>query len=193
VDDVSLFQQKWENHSRKTLRTYSSWLNMKARCENPEHRLYVHYGARGISVCPEWAGNYDQFYRDMGDRPDGYTLERINNALGYFKDNCRWATRQEQAQNRRTRVDLTIDGVTKSMSEWFAYYGCHPSSFYKRIKEGVSPEEALKPPLSVRNKKPVHGTNSMYSFYKCRCLPCVAAGKEYRNRLNLRKSLTFDL
>lgn len=79
---------------------YSAWCNMKARCDNPNHPSYDRYGARGISVCSEWA-DFDNFIRDMGQRPsNGHTLDRENNDLGYSKSNCRWVTRKVQQGNR---------------------------------------------------------------------------------------------
>lgn len=80
--------------------TYESWRHMKQRCENPKCKDYPLYGGRGISVCEDWL-DYSKFLQDMGEAPDGLTLDRINPDLGYCKENCRWATRKEQTNNRR--------------------------------------------------------------------------------------------
>jgi hypothetical protein len=89
--------------------TYNSWVDMKKRCSNPKHKNYADYGGRGISVCEAWSNSFASFLADMGERPDGLTLDRIDNSKGYEPGNCRWATRVAQARNRRVRKDSKLD------------------------------------------------------------------------------------
>lgn len=101
--------------------TYRAWSHMKSRCTNPKTPDWENYGGRGISYHPDWE-YYSNFAQDMGNAPEGYTLERINNERGYSATNCKWATRAEQAQNKRTYKNSTtgISGITwvSSRNTW---------------------------------------------------------------------------
>lgn len=85
-----------------TKQTYNS---MVARCTYQRHRAYPRYGGRGITVCARWLAGFENFLADMGERPDGHTLDRIDNSAGYNTDNCRWATPRQQYENKRVVRD----------------------------------------------------------------------------------------
>lgn len=84
--------------------THNSWFSMKQRCTNPNATGYSHYGGRDIKICDRWLDNvtgFVNFLEDMGERPPNTTLDRINNELGYYPENCRWASKKTQSLNRR--------------------------------------------------------------------------------------------
>lgn len=96
----SRHKTQYKKHGQWQSRTYHSWEGMKQRCLNPNATRYPDYGAKGVLVCTSWL-EFENFYKDMGDRPINKTLDRINPFGNYEKDNCRWATRKEQQNNQR--------------------------------------------------------------------------------------------
>lgn len=125
--------------------TYNTWVHMIQRCTNPNSKDYKNYGARGITVCDLWLDSYDAFLLQMGQRPDGYTIERIDYNKGYEPGNCKWLPRAEQPLNKRDNVVLTIFEETKVASQWIRDPRCvvNQNTFYKRIASGWDPERAL--------------------------------------------------
>lgn len=132
--------------------TYHTWTNMRARCNNPTSPKYSDYGARGISVCERW-NVFSNFLQDMGPRPAGTTLDRINGELGYFKGNCRWATPRQQQRNIKTNVLITIHGRTQCTADWCEEIGISRLTLKYRMSQGWSDAELILPPHSRGGKK----------------------------------------
>jgi len=111
--------------------TYFSWGGMIQRCNNPNYTHYDRYGGRGITVCDRWL-DFTNFLADMGERPNGLTLDRVDNDDGYSPKNCRRATRKEQSNNR-SECFYTLKGATKSWADWFKHYNIKRSTFDQRV------------------------------------------------------------
>jgi len=125
------------------------------RCHHSGHPQYVYYGARGITVCQEWRDSFDAFVADMGIRPEGMTLERRNNSLGYAKANCKWATRAEQAANRRSNKLVTWEGKTRTVADWEREKGFKPGTLKARLGSvGYNVREAFTKVVKCGAKSP---------------------------------------
>lgn len=127
---------------------YRIWSGMKTRCNTKTAKDYYRYGARGIKVCDRWLNSFENFVEDMAPRPDGLSLDRIDNTKGYSKENCRWATGKEQCRNTSTNVLLEMHGKIKTLSEWVEL---HPpirfDTAWRRLKRGWTVEDTFKKPI----------------------------------------------
>lgn len=122
-----------------------TWQAMLRRCNNPADKDYAQYGGRGIKVCNDWLDPRN-FARDMGERPQGYSLDRIDTNGDYCPENCRWATPAEQGANKRNNRMLEHAGQTLHMSEWCRRLNVKPSTVANRLKAGMDPSPALTLP-----------------------------------------------
>lgn len=129
-------------------RIYQAWASMLSRCNNPNHQSYMDYGQRGIKVCERWQGadGYPNFLADMGEPTEAQSLDRIDNDGGYTPENCRWATKKEQARNRRDTRCITYNGRTQSLVSWAEECGVNPVTIANRIRRGWPIERAVTAP-----------------------------------------------
>lgn len=127
---------KNHTHGLSGTRIYSIWQGMKSRCYNKNNARWHRYGCRGITVCEEWRDSFQSFYEwaTSNGYNDTLTLDRIDNDGPYSPDNCRWATQQEQARNRKTNIDITIGNSTRTLKEWCEIFGISESAAYARYK-----------------------------------------------------------
>lgn len=110
------FGDRNRTHGLSHTKTYAVWMTMWARCSNPNNESYSGYGAKGISVCPEWE-DFSTFISDMGEAPEAMTIERCDGTKGYSKDNCKWATPTEQNRNRSNTIYLSFRGALVPLAE----------------------------------------------------------------------------
>ena len=132
-------------HGQYGTPTYQSWRSMMKRCYQPRNISYPNCGGRGITVCEQWH-DFTNFLADMGTRPAGKTIDRINNSGNYEPGNCRWATPKEQSQNSRQPHLITYAGLTLNQTEWAARIGISTSGLSARLNTGWSIERALNTP-----------------------------------------------
>lgn len=127
---------------------------MRRRCHQPHRPDYKNYGGRGITVCEEWRENFEAFFRDMGPRPEGHTLDRLQNSGPYSKANCIWAPRLLQERNKRSNRMIEVDGHRMTVVEAAERFGVSSYLIYARLNRGWDGERACKAPLQVKRRAP---------------------------------------
>jgi hypothetical protein len=142
-------------------RTYKTWVSMIERCVNKSHKAYSLYGGRGITIDDKWF-NFEGFFEDMGEAPDGKSLDRIDNDLGYSKENCRWATPVQQARNRRTTAYVVLNGEKISLAEACQRLGIKYSTAKTRLARGY-PMDVVLSKKSFMGKRNVGETGELKS------------------------------
>lgn len=115
---------------------YASWQAAKKRCVNPDDKDYPRYGGRGIVMCEAWLESFETFFKDMGHRPSGTTLDRVDTNGPYCLENCRWATGIEQSRNRRNSIFVEWRGCKRHLSEVAAEIGISYGAAFMRLKRG---------------------------------------------------------
>jgi len=127
--------------------TYHVYHNMMGRCYRESHFKYPSYGARGIMVCDRWKESFENFCQDMGLKPRGKSIERVNNNGPYSPENCRWATMKEQQRNTRMNRIIEHNGITLCMAEWAEKTGLTYKAIEGRIYRGWDVDKALSTPM----------------------------------------------
>jgi len=161
--------------------TRSTWQNMIQRCSNPRAINYSQYGVRGIHVCDRWR-KFTNFNADMGDKPAGKELDRIDNDKGYEPGNCRWASHKENSRNRRDNVRLTHNGETMTISGWAERLGVRNTVIHGRIKAGYPIDRVLGDKMKVHRRFITHDgtTDSVIGWSRTTGIP----RRTIRNRMD---------
>lgn len=139
-------------HGMTGTKTWSTWRDMVWRCTGKTCTAYKNYGGRGISVCDEWLHSFKTFYDDMGERPEGCEIDRIDNNGNYCKENCRWVTTLQNARNKRNNRIVVVDGRRFTLSECAEYYNMRTGLILKRLNLGWTPERAVATPVLLRSE-----------------------------------------
>jgi len=144
--------RKREQHGKWNTPEHRVWTQIRQRCLNPKNKHYIYYGGRGITICERWH-RFTAFMEDMGPRPDGMTVERIDTNKGYEPENCRWATWDEQRHNKRNNRWFTFNGKTLILADWARELGVSKYLLSSRIDNyGWSVERAFSEPAGTRKK-----------------------------------------
>jgi len=143
LEDAAAKGRAKRKHGMTETSTYRSWGGMKQRCHNPKNHKYHLYGAIGITVCDDWFNSFEKFFEDMGECPEGMSIDRIDVTKGYSKENCRWATQKQQQNNRRDNVIITVGKTPMTMSEYCETHNLNKDQVQWRLKHGWSQERAV--------------------------------------------------
>jgi hypothetical protein len=135
---------KIEHHGLRKTAEYNAWNNMKRRCYEKTNSVYRYYGGRGIRVCERWRNSFTAFYEDMGPKPNAtYTLDRIDNNGNYQPDNCVWAAKEEQANNKRNNTIVAFNGRYQTIAQWCKELGLPYDRTQQRLRRGWAPKRAF--------------------------------------------------
>lgn len=133
-----------ESHGCRNSRTYRIWVQMKNRCLNSKHKDYPSYGGVGITVCKRWTDSFTAFLDDMGNAPDGYSIDRIEGSKGYEPQNCRWADSYTQNNNRNCVKQITYKGKSMNLHRWCKELNLDYSITWNHLyREGRSVEDVF--------------------------------------------------
>lgn len=139
-----------KTHGLSQTKTYWIWHNMKHRCADSDHPSWSNYGGRGITVCDRWLESVNNFIEDMGERPTGKTLDRIDGDKGYYKENCQWITHKQNCNKKRNTPLIFFKGESLTVSGWAEKLGIKQTTLNMRLKSYKwSVEDALTKPVRI--------------------------------------------
>lgn len=138
-----------DGRSLRNPKLYAIWHQMIERCENKDHKWYYRYGGRGIMVCDEWKDycNFEKWVESVGGKPDGTSIDRIDNDKGYYPENCRWATQRQQTRNQSRNIMIEFNGKNQSLADWADELGIKWVTLHNRYVRGWSVERMLTEPV----------------------------------------------
>lgn len=146
-------QTSYFRKNKKASKTYNIWASAKARCENKKNFSYKNYGGRGIKMSLDWSDSFIKFYEDMGECPEGFSLERKNVDGDYSKENCIWIPLVNQQKNKRTNIYLTYKNETMILADWAKRLNVSRQCLRLRYHGGWTHEQIIETPSNRGNGK----------------------------------------
>lgn len=142
-------------HGQSDTKLYYVYKTMKNRCHNKNVKNYKDYGGRGITVCDEWKNDFQEFYNwsIVNGYKEGLQIDRIDNNGNYEPINCRWVSRKQNCNNRRSNINITYKGMTKTATEWAEYLGVNKKAFTNRVRRGWSVDRLFNQPYRVKHEQ----------------------------------------
>ena len=171
---------------------YKVWDHMRQRCENPKHKGFANYGARGIRVCERWR-KFENFIADMGERPSPkHTIERADNDGDYEPGNCRWGTWREQSRNKRTNRLITANGITKPLTTWAEELGVPPTTLFERLRRGWTHERVVNVATHLRHPS-AKLTDAQAAQIKARYKPRKVSAAQLAEEFGVTKKTVLNI
>jgi hypothetical protein len=134
-----------KKHMGSKTAEYKTWQGMRQRCNNSNDGAYSNYGERGIRVCDSWNNSFENFLNDMGKKPSAnYTLDRIDVEGNYTKENCRWADKKTQGNNRRNNIVIEYNGIKQTLTQWANMLNVNPLTMVSRNRANWPIEKMLR-------------------------------------------------
>lgn len=141
-------------HGKSNTKEYKAWSSAKDRCFNPKTKNWHIYGGRGITMYQPWADSFEEFFKYIGNAPSKkHSIDRIDNDGNYEPGNVRWATQEEQCNNKTKNIFVEIDGVNKSVTAWCKERGLSHGTIFRRISKGMSPFDAINKPIDLSKRR----------------------------------------